>query len=533
MRTTRNSELTPKALASASPAARVALIARAALLVAAWLAVTPPPVGAQVADELIVELRTGNDDLRGGNDNVNLILEVRNRPPLRFSNVNGGRRWADRTTNVVRRALPAGLRRGDLLAVRIEVLASGGVSGDNWNLDQLRVRARLGGSEQQLLDTSGRPLFRFTGDQRSRRFALTAEAPAFARAVMTSFDPRNHGFQFSNQFTNLVVGEPFDFTTGGLCGGMVYSVLDYLNGRLPVPRQSNIPANGSTLQRYIYDRQTASLLATGDKWAELGFNVGGSRNREFFNWGLQPGSGRLGELQERIDRGVPVPLGLQGCGGDCRCTPRSCPGNHQVLAIGYQLGRYQMDLGEFIDDVSIFVYDPNYPNRRMTLKPNNAGAWYGYVEEPDRRWRAYFVDTQYRASRPPTIAATSAPEVVLTIRTGDDDLRGGRDNLNVILLRRGGTPLRFDNVNRGQRWIDRSLQSVVVPLPAGVNPGDLIGVRLETTFRGGTGGDNWDLRYLKVETRVGDVTTHRLTTDAGSGRLFRFTGDRRTADVPW
>ncbi len=215
---------------------------------------------------------------------------------------------------------------------------------------------------------------------------------------------------------------------------MVYAALDYFKRNQPIPLQDYMPAEGTTLQRYLYDRQVNSIVENADKWGEYGFNPFGNRNREFFNWGIQMGSGRLGELRAFIDRGEPVPLGLQECGADCRCA-NGCPGSHQVLAIGYQLGRYSGDMTNHVEDVRIFVYDPNHPGRIMTLRPNVAGAWYEYVEDANCRWRAYFVNQKYRPSVPPAIAHTSS-ELLVEFVTGNDDLRGGNDNVNIVLLLR-------------------------------------------------------------------------------------------------
>ncbi|KAM3114419.1 hypothetical protein [Phormidesmis sp. 146-33] len=342
---------------------------------------------------------------------------------------------------------------------------------------------------------------------------------------MTRFKPNEHGFKFTNRFKNIFISE-LNWTTSGLCGGMAYSALDYFNARSQIPQQDFMPAEGTTLQSYLYNRQVNSIERNIDKWAEYGFNPGGARNREFFNWGLQFGGGRLGELRQRLDRGQPVPLGLQSCGSDCGC-PKGCPGSHQVLAIGYDLGDYTGNLNANAEDVSIFVYDPNFPNRILTLKPNVAGAMYTYAEEPNKRWRAYFVDTKYSRATPPTV--TDRPnELVVQFDTGSDDLRGGNDNVHLSLILRTGTSIRFDNINDRKRWIDNSSQSVSRTLPATLQPEDILGVRLETTFSGGIGGDNWNLDSLQVRVRLGGKD-RTLLTQKGTP-LFRFTGDRRVRE---
>ncbi len=502
-----------------------------ATLIAALLCYTPalvPTAGAQTpaGNELILLFGTGGDDLRGGHDNVHVELLVRSGTPPRFENVNESRKWGNNSRVTVRRPLPASLQFADILGMRVEVTASGGMGGDNWNLNQLTVSARLGGVTREVFTQSGSPLFRFTGDRRVREFRFSSAPIPRAAAVMTRFQPAIHGFRFDNSFKNIVISA-IDWTTSGLCGGMSYAALDYFTAGRPIPTQDYKPAEGTPLQSYIYGRQTTSITANLDKWGEYGFNPGGSRNREFFNWGLQAGSGRLGELRARIDRGQPVPLGLQSCGDACGC-PHGCSGSHQVLAIGYEMGRYVGDLGEHIEDFTIFVYDPNYPGETKTLKPNVAGAMYLYPGAAEKRWRAYFVDTKYSAHVPLAGTTTPSDELLVEFGTGGDDLRGGNDNVHVLLMLRGRTPLRFPNVNNQKRWINNSNQSVALALPAGIRPEDIEGVRLETTFGGGMGGDNWNLNRLAVRVRVGGAV-HPVLTQWGSP-LFRFTGSQRVRE---
>lgn len=355
---------------------------------------------------------------------------------------------------------------------------------------------------------------------------------ALAVPVMTRFNPKEHGFKFKNNFKNVFISE-LNWTTSGLCGGMAYSALDYFNNRTRIPHQDFMPAEGTTLQSYIYNRRVNSIEGNLDKWAEYGFNPGGARNREFFSWGLQFGNGRLGELRQRIDQGQPVPLGLQSCGSDCGC-PGGCPGSHQVLAIGYDLGRYKGNLNANSEDVSIFVYDPNYPNQILTLKPNVAGAMYGYAETLQKngkpyqpRWRAYFVDTKYSRATPPVIA-DRPNELIVKFVTGGDDLRGGNDNVHLSILLRTGRSIRFENINERKRWIDNSSQTVSRSLPATLRIEDVIGIRLETTFRGGIGGDNWNLNGIQVRVRMSGEDRTLLIREGKP--LFRFTGDQRVRE---
>lgn len=298
--------------------------------------------------------------------------------------------------------------------------------------------------------------------------------------------------------------------------------------RSPITTQDYRPAVQTPLHDYIYNRQVKSIADNVDKWAEFteaAGNVLGARNSEQFKWGLQGyGGGRLQELREKIDRGTPVPLGLKGEGGT---------GDHQVLAIGYDLGRYRGDLRGFESDLRIFVYDPNHPGMTKVLMPDVEREIYKYQGSRDYSWRAYFVDKKYRPRTPPVVKAAASPgtdgkvrELLLEIGTGGDDLRGGNDNLNVVIHVRNRPPQKVPDINRGRRWIDNYDQTVSILLRAPVAPCDLTNLVLSTTFGGGMGGDNWNMNSLKV-TAVGGGQ-NKVLYDKSASPLHRFTGNRCT-----
>ena len=209
----------------------------------------------------------------------------------------------------------------------------------------------------------------------------------------TSFNPVKHGFKFVNSFQL----QPFTFEVfknvqfGGQCGGMAYAAFDYFNAGKPIPNQNYRPAVGTTLQRYIFNRQQTSFLDNVDKWSELFVNPGGARTDEFFNWGLQrTNGGRVDELRQTIGNGCPVPLGLFKAGNG------GAGPHHQVLAIGYEAGSRP-------EDLKIKVYDPNYPDSILTLVPDVAKKRYYYLESPTNSWQTYFVDKKYKAVSSPVI----------------------------------------------------------------------------------------------------------------------------------
>lgn len=340
--------------------------------------------------------------------------------------------------------------------------------------------------------------------------------------VSTGFDPNIHGFRFRNDFQNDVVPVA-DVRTGGLCGGMSYTALDYFFSHMATPIQDYRPANRTPLQSYIYNREVDSLASNLDKWAEVGFNPGGARNGEFFNWGLQgTNGGRLEELRSFIDRRTPVVIDLQDAGGT---------GNHQVVAIGYNLGRYQGDLKDFKEDLKIFVYDPNYPKSVRTLIPDVAAQCYRYLEGGAERWRTYFVDKNYHTKTPPQASNPNYPndgsvhELLMAFTTGEDDLRGGSEVSMVVNLA-DGTQQRYQDINLNARWLPHYQETARIVLSKPVKPQDIRSIVLTGNFGGGSGGDNWDMQSLDLRQWAGTTSSSLKTVG-----FNRFTGDQKQLTI--
>jgi hypothetical protein len=147
----------------------------------------------------------------------------------------------------------------------------------------------------------------------------------------------------------------------GLCGGMCFAVLDYYlhEGGLSLPRgqhASDQPAPGTSMRRYIWERQLDSLISDGVKflaWLVILNYVppvwpfhGGAR------WLLARSRREWGKLRASLDAGKPVVIGLT------RVTKRVYD-NHQVLAIGYR----EVDGTR----ATIIIYDPNCPDSESTI----------------------------------------------------------------------------------------------------------------------------------------------------------------------
>ena len=369
------------------------------------------------------------------------------------------------------------------------------------------------------------PAAQFSTAQANIRAPSVAPAapPASTTARRTNLDPTIYGFRFINTFANSFIGPPVSVTTGGLCGGMSYAVLDYYNAKIPIPLQDYRPANTTPLQGYLYNRQVTSLVANVDKWAEYIFNPGGSRSLEFFNWGLNE---RLIELRSFIDRGVPVPLGLKSPNG-------GIDGDHQVLAIGYDLGRYQGGLGPFKEELKLLILDPNFAGKTMTLVPDTAALEFYYVEAPGERWRSYFVDGRYATTTPPSVPNPTYPndglahELLVEFTTGLDDMRGGADHVDLMIRLANGSTQTYTNISLGGRWLPGYTETVQIVLTTPVPRASIKRLEIWTNATAGLNGDNWDLASLVARVVGNGIQSGNYTTSPNVP--YRFTA----ASTPW
>jgi hypothetical protein len=89
-------------------------------------------------------IKTGGDDLRGGNgpnDNCDAILTLASGGSITIQNLNDGLHWNNGETHTVVLPLPTGIGVGDITEFTLHTQFGGGISGDNWNVDQLSLVA--------------------------------------------------------------------------------------------------------------------------------------------------------------------------------------------------------------------------------------------------------------------------------------------------------------------------------------------------------------------------------------------------------
>jgi hypothetical protein len=177
------------------------------------------------------------------------------------------------------------------------------------------------------------------------------------------FLPSRHGFAFTNSWPSqpaVTVDThfgriPIGNAAAGLCGGMVFVVLDHWYARVAPPTAR--PAADQPLYRQIVRRLIDSwdlptgighyydgmILPDGDR------SVGLLGRRIVLTRGLTSRTVRTQwpQLKADLDRGVPAPLGLVTVASS---KPADLGLNHQVLAYGYDRAGTA---------VTLTVYDPN------------------------------------------------------------------------------------------------------------------------------------------------------------------------------
>lgn len=178
----------------------------------------------------------------------------------------------------------------------------------------------------------------------------------------TAFVPSQHGFPYANHWPpapllNVDLGFaqiPIGSADAGLCGGMVYTALDYFLDSKPVPPAQPVAVPGDpgydrivqrlvdsfdlpSLPLYLYSLQNPLYPesdVSGSPWD--GLSVVMARRA----WP---------EIRRSIDAGVPCPICLLRVRD---ANPLQLGHNHQVLVWGYGVD------GTL---VTLFVYDPNAP----------------------------------------------------------------------------------------------------------------------------------------------------------------------------
>jgi hypothetical protein len=214
----------------------------------------------------------------------------------------------------------------------------------------------------------------------------------FSNAV-PGFLPSTHGLRFANRFPPgpTVRFGPIDprwvgigDASAGLCGGMAWYVRERFEAGLPIPPDTEAPANGSTLFRALVRRQVQSL-----DWFRLPlrfYSLSALHPSGPTWWSRLLGRRSIGDvvlheewpaIRKEIDGGHLAMVGLVR--GES-FNPFKLTLNHQVLAYGYRVAP---------ERVTLRIYDPNHPDRddveaRMNLVDGRPTTFESSTGEPLR-----------------------------------------------------------------------------------------------------------------------------------------------------
>lgn len=178
----------------------------------------------------------------------------------------------------------------------------------------------------------------------------------------TRFSPSIHGWNFSNSCfpayrykLPLFPYARWGKSERGLCGGMVFSALDFYLVAKPVPRIETLNTNDSDpVFRYLVQRLFDSFTPSDvSQYYRLQHPWCSKKTREAHS------EQQLQHILNGLDTGTPVPFTLILLRS---WNPDRLGENHQVLATGYSVEN---------EYITIRIYDPNYPNQDRYVQFGN------------------------------------------------------------------------------------------------------------------------------------------------------------------
>jgi hypothetical protein len=484
---------------------------------------------------LIFTVKTGEDDLRGGDDNLNVIVNFRSASQQMLPNVNKAQSWGNNTSHTFDITLRLPVTIDEIVSIEFRTTFKGGSGGDNWNMDSVSVRA-MGDGIDKIVARYG--FMRFTGENKSLSIPITITEPAepgqaskLELTIVTGGDDLRGntnnldvtiGFITGYSQTATNINESRNWANGSTHTATI--LLDH-----PVD-PSNIVVIDLNPQLW----QRTGLVQDVDNWDMASISVRAIGNgvdkiiarHGFFRFKNDKDSLRI--LITRPESGKAGKLGLiiKTGGDDLRGDDDNLNvtihfrGGGTYLAQNVNGGKAWQN-GSLHNPV-ITLPSPVDPSDivRVDLQTTFTGGMSGdnwdmesvFIEAVGegvdkilaKRGYFRFTGSQRLLSIPITqVEAGKASKLELTFKTGGDDLRGDKDDLNIILFFRAGGRQVVNNINGGKAWANNSTHVETITLNGPVDPANIIEMDLRTTFGGGTGGDNWDMESITVRA-VGD-----------------------------
>lgn len=261
-----------------------------------------------------------------------------------------------------------------------------------------------------------------TGSHAEVNYVLEKSKPH----MVSGFKPSTHGFDFSNNYWKdkgiklpvvfLDFPKPFgkvDITNSsqGLCGGMVFTVMDYFYAKEKIPKFSPPPSSETDeMFQYLRQRLMTSWDVTGNGPKYIKFmrhDYPDADEGVVQGLGLMKGRSYVIAREEwpkvkaDIDANRLSPIALVQIES---YNPGDIGKNHQVLVYGYQLSG---------NNVTLHYYDPNFPKNdtvelRFTI--GNLSKRIDLLRYVNGKYNAKTINTFFRTSYSPPPASLKRPK---------------------------------------------------------------------------------------------------------------------------
>lgn len=215
----------------------------------------------------------------------------------------------------------------------------------------------------------------------------------------TYFRPSIHGWPFGNTWSIHVDLFDYTFEELGFCGGMCWVALEKFYNAEIIDRNTAKPPQGDPLYDKIWVTQVASLSAK-----KIGKLLNWQSSPDEGHWNRKNSLGKRTQdawdaIKDKIDAKKPVTITVIASSNDY--NPLNLDQHHRMVAYAYDLDSPGDSAPTGADKkVTLWVYDPNYPNRddiKMTfyLGANKSKIRLRHNEKGDK-YHGFYKDDKTR-----------------------------------------------------------------------------------------------------------------------------------------
>ncbi|TKB88126.1 MAG: hypothetical protein E8D43_00395 [Nitrospira sp.] len=504
----------------------------------------PTPPGH--VDSLRFEFTTSDDNLMGGSDNIKLWIEYTDGRVEEAFNINNGVRWPDHSATTADIALSRAVLPEAFRLLRLSSTFSGGYRGDNWNMSSVRVTASGSDTAVELTRYGFK---RFTGSDRHLNLPIALARPGEINMLEFTFVTGDDNLRGGNDNISLTVryDDGFSQLSENINGGARWHNSSTHTVLIPLARAVRPEA----LSELVIEAGFGGGVA-GDNWNMQSLVVralGNDVEREVIRHGFRRFRGDDTVLS------LPLVIGPPGSATQLRITLRTGGDNlrgdtdnlhvtlvHQGRDGLERLFFRNINGGERWHNNSLHIAVINLPIaiRPLDMQRLEFETWFAGGSDGDN-WNMDFLTARVTGldlDQPLTATGFKrftgedsrlnvpiglpglVSELQFEFHTGYDNLRGDSDNVHAHVHFADGSSTTFLNINNRFRWTGHSQATVFVNLPSSVAFSHIQRIELQTTFGGGSHGDNWDMAEVHV-TALGNSFSRPLFNHG----FKRFTGD--------